>query len=109
MKETRQWFGKNKDGQLIEERNVPWNMAKAELDSLSLNNNGQWIELPSGFEYIQGKTASASLSTGQSVIESRYIGFILGNNIVRIRVDEKSNNIRVEVTKHDITPEKPIN
>ena len=105
----RQWFGKDEYDHSVAECNTNWKDINKALKSLSMDNNGQIIELPSNFEYVQGKTASASLSGGNSTILSRYIGFVLGNNIVKIRVDEKSNNIKVEVTQNDFAPEKPSN
>jgi len=47
--------------------------------------------------YIQGKTASADLNGANIQIESRYIAFKLGNNTVRVRVNEKTQNISVEI------------
>jgi len=91
------WFGQTKDNQQAQEFTIGWNDVKDEMVSLGLNNNRQIIELPMNMEYVQGKTASASLSGGPSTVESRFIGFILGNNIVRIRVNEKTNNIKIEV------------
>jgi hypothetical protein len=48
-------------------------------------------------EYVQGKTASAFLNSDKIKIESRYIGIVLGNNIVKVRVNEKTNDISIEV------------
>lgn len=102
----RRWIGKNKQNNSITEANIPWNKVKSELTSLCFDNNGQIIELPNNMEYIQGKTASAPLLGGEVTIESRYIGFNLGNNTIRVRINEKSNNIRIEVIENDSTREK---
>jgi len=96
----KQWIIETKDGQIIKELEsngwddiVPENIKKVQLDI-----DGQTISLPENMtEYIQAKTASADLGSNNIQIESRYIAFKLGNNIVRIRVDEKTNNISVEV------------
>ena len=48
-------------------------------------------------EYIQAKTASVDLGGNNIEIESRYVGFSLGNNIVKVRVNEKTKNISIEV------------
>lgn len=105
----KKWFGKDEYDHSVSECNTSWDGVSKILKSLSFDNNGQVIELPDNMQYIQGKTASASLSGGKATIISRYIGFVLGNNIVKIRVDEKSNNIKVEVTQNDFAPEKPSN
>ena len=84
----------------IEEYNMKtsWEDIKDNVNSLSFDNNGQLISLPSGMdEYIQAKTASAELGSDDIEIESRYIGFKLGNNTIRIRINEKTQNISVEV------------
>lgn len=82
----------------IENQDVIWEDIKNDVVKLEFNNNGQIISLPTGMsEYIQAKTASADLGSKKVEIESRYLAFKLGNNIVRIRVDEKTNNISVEV------------
>ena len=47
-------------------------------------------------QYIQGKTASATLG-GQVKIESRFIGFIKDGVKFVIRVDEETNEIRIEL------------
>ena len=90
----RQWHAKTKDGNEFSEDNKKWDDIKSEVVELKLENNGQIISLPKNMEeYIQAKSASSILGSGQIEIESRYIAFKLGNNIVRIRVDEKTNNI----------------
>ena len=63
-----------------------------------VTNSGSIIKLPKNMsKYIQGKTASAELGSGNIQIESRYIAFKLGNNIVKVRVDEKTQNISIEL------------
>lgn len=89
-----------KDGTFVEEdiQNQNWTQMKDKVVSLELNNDGQIIKLPSNMpEYIQGKTASGDIISGKCSLESRYIGWKNGSNIVKIRVDEKTNNIKIEV------------
>jgi len=95
----KNWKATTKNGDRYSEGGIDtWDDIKNDVNKLEFNNNGQIISLPSGMEeYIQAKTASANLGSKTIQIESRYIGFKLGNNIVRIRVDEKTNNISVEV------------
>ena len=99
----RYWFGTKKDGskELESETDLgQWNEVKNDLISLSLNNNGHQIHLPKNMKYVQGKSASASLTGGQSVIESRTIGFFLGSNIVRLRLNEITGDIKVEIEEN---------
>jgi hypothetical protein len=93
------WTAITKDGKSITESNTPWEKAKDNIASLQLHNNGQTISLPPNMEYVQGKTASADLNGKNVVIESRYIGLKLGNNIVIIRVNEKTGDVSVEISK----------
>ena len=96
------WKAKTKDGQECSELDgTKWVKIEKDVVELGMStNDGRFIFLPKNMKkYIQAKTASANLGQGENniQIESRYIGFSLGNNIVRIRVDEKTNNISVEI------------
>jgi len=93
----KRWEAKGKNGDVITEDDINWDLVKDKVSSLQLVNDDQIIRLPNNAEYIQGKSASAFLGSGKVTIESRYIGFRLGNNIVKIRIDEKTNNINIEV------------
>lgn len=104
----KQWLGRDKQGNIIYESNCSWKNAKDNLSALSFDNNGQTIMLPENLSYVQGKSASANIGSGEVTVESRFIGFLLGNNIVKIRIDEKSNNIRIEI-ENASPAEKPGN
>jgi len=93
----KRWEAVGKNDSEINEDDINWELVKNRVKSLQLNNNGQIIRLPDNMEYIQGKTASANLMGGKVQIESRYVGIKVGNNIVKIRVDEKTNDISIEV------------
>ena len=95
----KKWIGIKKDGEVVCEEGTQWtNDLGNNLVILQLDIDGQIISLPENMEYVQAKTASANIGGSQEVvIESRYIGWKLGNNIVKIRVDEKTNNISLEV------------
>ncbi len=93
----REWFGKTKDNCEIREKDINWDKIKNEVKSLSFNNNGQIISLPENLEYIQAKTASSMLGTNKIDIESRYIGFIYRNITFKLRINEKTDNISVEI------------
>lgn len=95
------WRAITKNGDVRNEQSVKWSDIENDIEELSLiinsNSNQQKITLPKGYEYVQAKTASADLNGENAVIESKYIGIIIGNNIMKVRVDEKTNNISVEI------------
>jgi hypothetical protein len=93
------WKARTKDGKEVSELDSSWLDVKDNISELiMITDSHQIIKLPKNMEeYIQAKTASAELGSNNIEIESRYIAFKLGNNIVRIRVDEKTNNISVEI------------
>ena len=93
------WKAKTKDGQEVSELTTKWDDVKDNISELLLiTKNNQIIYLPRGLEkYIQFKTASCSLGANDMQIESRTIGFKLGDKTVKIRVEEKTNNINMEV------------
>jgi hypothetical protein len=92
------WKVKTKDGKEINEQNGSWTDVKDSISELSLiTKDNKIISLPKNMEsYVQFKSASANLGSNNINIESRTIGFKLGNNIVKIRVDEKTGNINIE-------------
>ena len=94
----KRWEAKAKNGDKITEDDINWELVKEEVVSLSLNNNGQIITLPDNMQYIQGKSACAPIGKGKVEILSRYIGFTYGTILVKVRVDEKNNDISIEVT-----------
>jgi len=93
------WKAKTKDGKELSELDTSWSEVDGNISELILvTNHGQTITLPKNMKnYIQAKTASAALGAKNIQIESRYIGCEIGNNILRIRVDEKTENISVEI------------
>lgn len=95
----KKWTAVAKNGNILDESgSSKWTDIKNDIAALGFDNDGQIISLPKNMEkYIQAKTASADLSGGEAEIQSRSIGFYLGNNIVRVRIDEHSNNISIEI------------
>ena len=93
------WKAKTKDGKEVSELNTKWEDVKDNVSELVLiSSSGKTVYLPKGMEgYTQFKTASAELGANNIQIESRVIGFKIGNNTVNIRVNEKTGNITVEV------------
>lgn len=104
---NKQWVGKTNSGNTVKESETTWDAVKKDLVALSLDNNGQIITLPENLSYVQGKTASGSFN-GDIQIHSRYLGFVLGNNTVVVRIDEKTNNIKIEINNVP-SGEKPVN
>ena len=93
------WKAKTKDGREVGELNTKWNDIQNNIAELLLiTPEGKTIYLPKNMEsYIQFKTASAELGQKNIQIESRTIGWKMGNNTIKIRVNEKSGNITVEI------------
>ncbi len=94
------WKAISKDGKEFNENMNGWSEVKDNISELSLmTKSGKTISLPKNMEsYVQFKSASANLGSNNINIESRTIGFKLGNNIIKIRVDEKTGNINLEIT-----------
>jgi hypothetical protein len=94
------WQAKTKDGKIYSEGCVEWSSIKDNVVGLSFVDGVNWqtISLPPNMkEYFQAKTASADLAGKNFAIESRYIQCKIGNNIIRIRVNEFNGNVSVEV------------
>ncbi len=94
----KKWTGRTQFGSVDEETHK-WNDIKNDLIELSFINGNQTISLPKNMEYIQGKTASAFIGGNNCEIESRYIGYKTGNTIHKIRINEKTSNITIEIEK----------
>jgi hypothetical protein len=93
------WKAKTKDGKEISELNTKWDEVKDNVSELlMITNDNRTIYLPKNAEkYVQFKTAGMMLGSKNVEIESRTIGLSLGSNMVQVRVDEKTNNITIEV------------
>ena len=94
------WKAKTKDGKEVSELDTKWNDVKNNISELlMITNDGRIICLPKNLpEYVQFKTASAELGNNSNIqIESRVIAGKIGNNIVKIRVNEKTNNITMDI------------
>ena len=99
-KKMRYWSAKTKDGKNHVEGSTDWSRIKNDIISLSLidSASNQIVSLPANKnEYFQAKTASADFTGKNIVIESRYISCKIGNNIMRIRVNETTGNVSVEI------------
>ena len=95
----KKWVAIDWDGTLIDENMVNWDKVKGHIKQLWLEIDGRKISLPPDMpQYIQGKTASAFIGSDKVTIESRFIGFVKNNVEFKLRVDEKTNNISIEVT-----------
>jgi hypothetical protein len=94
------WKAKTKDGKEVGEMDTKWNDIKDNISELlMITNDGRTIYLPKNLsEYNQFKTASCELGNNSNIqIESRVIGGKIGSNMFKIRVNEKTNNITVEI------------
>lgn len=94
------WKAKTKNGKEVSELNTKWEDTKDNISELLLvTKNNQIINLPKNMDsYIQFKSAMAELGINKGVqIESRVIGFVIRDTKVLIRVNEKNNNINIEV------------
>lgn len=99
----RMWIGKINE-EVVSEQTHKWTEVKDKLTELSFVNEGQVISLPKNLNYVQGKTASTIMGSeectieGECTIESRYIGYIIGNIKTLIRINELNNNTTIEIT-----------
>ena len=85
----------------ITEENTRWTDIKDRIVELHMVNDNQIISLPPNMEeYVQSKTASAIIGSNKVEIETRNIGFKIGNNTILIKVNEKTNNISIRVNKN---------
>lgn len=94
----KKWTAKLKNDNEISESETHWETIKNEIKQLGFINNDISINLPENMEqYIQGKTASAFLGSNRINVESRYIGFKHKGTLFKLRIDEKTNNITIEI------------
>jgi len=92
------WAGKTKNGTIVNELNSSWHDIKKDLVELWLVIDNYTIALPAGLtEYNQFKSCSSVLGSKTVEIESRKIQGQKGNTLIRIVVDEKTNNIKLEI------------
>jgi len=95
-----EWKIITKDGKELKESDGhEWLAVKDNIKNLSLiNSEGHIVSLPENLDnYIQAKTASADIGGNNIQIESRYIGTKIGSNTILIRINEKNNNINIEI------------
>jgi len=96
------WKIRTKDGRELSELDgIKWKDIKDNISELIMStNDGKFIFLPKNMpKYLQAKTASADLGgNGNVTIESRFIGFKYKDVTIVVRVNEKNNNITIEVT-----------
>ena len=94
------WEATLNDGKIVNELqpNIVWNDIRLKVVEVRFITESGRISLPPGLtEYNQAKTCSATLG-GKVEIESRYISAKIGNNTIKIRVNEKNRDISLEVT-----------
>lgn len=91
------WEAVLKDGSIVAESTHKWTQIKNDIESLSFDYNGTTVNLPPSNEFIQYKSASASLMGGKAEIESQTVGFKVGENKVLLRFDFKSKKVNILV------------
>ena len=92
------WKAVLASGNTVVESDRPneWDMIQDQVIELEMFVDGRTISLPKiADKYIQGKSAVGNFY-GQCEVISRYIGFVSRNTMVKVRVDEKTNNISIE-------------
>lgn len=95
----RYWRGNTKNGKFSSEAlGSKWENDELQSLELTIEDKDITIKLPDNMEYVQSKTASADLASGKVEVESRNVGFKIGNKIVTIRVSESTSDINVEVS-----------
>jgi hypothetical protein len=92
------WEARLKDGSLASEEMDCWSNVKHNIDALRYWYNDVVFHFPKGEEYIQFKTASASLSGGEAETESQTIGVISNNQktLTRFWLKQKRVDMFVE-------------
>jgi hypothetical protein len=92
------WKAKLKNQKEVSELNTKWDDVKSDVvELLLITNDNKIVYLPKNLEYTQFKSASCSMGGNDIQIESRTIGFKMGDKTVNIRVNEKNGNINVEI------------
>jgi hypothetical protein len=91
------WIAILKDGSEVTEKTHKWSQIKDGINRLSYIYNGTRLDLPPSTEFIQYKSASASLFGGNIEIESQTIGFILNGKKILFRFYFKINKIETIV------------
>ena len=94
------WKARLKNGTDASELNSKWDDVKNDVvELLLITNDNKIIYLPKNMiGYTQFKTASVSIGGNDMQIESRVVGFKLGEKAVNIRVNEKTGNINIEIS-----------
>ena len=96
------WTATLKNSTQATEMTHKWSEIKRDIETLSYVYNGIEINLPSLNgkikEFIQYKSASASLSGGEIQVESQTVGVVLENDIkILLKFYMKENKIKMIV------------
>lgn len=91
------WEATLKNGTKASEMTHKWREIKNDIDTLICHYNGTVLIFPPSDEYIQYKTASASLMGGQVDVESQTIGYVLNGKKTLFRFDFKSKKVNIIV------------
>lgn len=99
----RYWSAK-KNKKEISEKEIPWdnndsaNYTEVTLEATDIKDNkGNHLKItvPDGLDVIQGKKATASFD--KIDITDRFLGFKIGNNIIKVCLSENKPEIKITV------------
>jgi len=94
------WRAVTDDDQIFTETDSNWEDVENIKELSFIIDDGKEktvIALPKGMDsYNQAKSASMVVGSKRVQIESRYISFCQRNITIRVRIDEKTNNISIE-------------
>jgi len=92
------WIATLDDGTVVREGDRQWGMISGRVVGLSLVSNGRKFTLPSHQPgYMQAKTASAPLTGGEAVVESRWVAWrTASGSVFKLRVNEKTGDVSIE-------------
>lgn len=92
------WVAVLSDGKMASDLSDSWHAISERVVMLKMYVDGKEYALPSGMDsYMQAKTMSSVVGSGEINIESRYIGFRHMNCEYYLRVDEHTRDVSVEI------------
>lgn len=95
------WYAIFENGEVFREGKHDWSAVVGCMEDVvrvGLVKNSQIFTLPPGHrEYIQAKSASAILGGGEIEVLSQYVGYRDGDQVIRLRVSEKTHDVTLEI------------
>jgi len=92
------WTATLRDGKTVTEQTSRWRDIKDSIGELRFIYHGVTYAFPAGMpEYVQGKTASASLAGGDIKIESHWVGFRSPTGqVIKLRFYEGQDRVELK-------------